>query len=199
MLEKKNENELDRLESTVRKRFATLLRRERTRMNLTQTEFSKLMGFKGFNLLAKYENSDIVNIPLSTYYKFAEITGLNFKYVICDIFLSDVNENQYIPQKFIDFIFADFMTYYKAPDSEDVGKLLDMKNAFRIALMWARLPDFRKLCVEEVILKELYIEEDDVNEQKFLRKKTMSIFDVMSGRVSKKKVDVKVTEIEESN
>ncbi|KAB8031992.1 helix-turn-helix domain-containing protein [Fluviispira multicolorata] len=187
MLEKKNENDLEELENCVRKRFATLLRRERLRMNLTQTEFSALMGFKGFNLLAKYENSDIVNIPLSTYFKFAEITGLNFKYVICEIFLSNMNDNHDIPRKLIDFIFSEFMTYYKAPKSDDVGKMLDMKNAFRIALMWARLPAFRKLSVEEVILKELYVEEENSEEQRFLREKTMGIFDIMTGNIMKQK------------
>jgi transcriptional regulator with XRE-family HTH domain len=160
--------------SIIRERFAGMLKRERGRLGLTQQEFSKAMGFKVYQMLSKYETCEVVAIPITTYEKFSEVTGISFDAVInevfCGITSSKLGKNK--THNILSIIDEKDLINLIEESRGDIGETSrNVKYALQIAALFTKLPLLRKRQIQESILRELYHSPDiSLNEkEKYLQ------------------------------
>ena len=145
----------------IRKNFAEMLKRERLRLGLTQTEFTKALGFSIYTLLSKYENCEILNIRMSTFEKFSEATGIPFDEVIkeacCGIEFLNLHKDR--KHKIFELMEQEDLNNLinECIVSGEAGQTMrNIKYSIQISILFNRLPIVRKHQIHESILKELF-------------------------------------------
>lgn len=160
---------MSEINSIVRKRFSNMLKRERIRLGLTQQEFTTALGFKIYQLLIKYENCEIVNIPLATFEKFSEVTGIPFDDVIKEAYCGIENKNLEKNKTYNIFSIIDEKDLVNLIEQSkgNIGETLkNIKYALQIAALFVKLPLVRKQQIHESILRELFLNSEYSQDEK---------------------------------
>ncbi len=182
--------EIDTHSESVRLKFAQLVKSEREKMGKGVKEFALLMGFKDHHMQKYYESAKVKIIPVSTYVKFSEVTGMPYqdviKYCFFDLnYQSEKTDEE--RKKYLSLIDTTTLNKLISPD-DTLGKAVQKaNNAIRIAYYLLKIPKLRRLNLYEEILRESYKTIGSEDEKDSIKKHLHLVYEEMLESVKESK------------